>query len=136
MQADDGLLTQEQYQLYTGQCTNYDDSNWELLVNIAELRLASFLCLKEFPELNDENQDLAMLLANFMAGVFKFSGDSDTVASKTVRNFTINFKNSASNAFAQIYSQYRDIIEKYTQCELGISVERSRYGCCHGLLNF
>ena len=136
MQTDDGILTQDQYKTFTGQCVDYDDSNWELLVNIAEMRLASFLCLDEFPELNDENMDLAMLLANFMSGMFKFSGDSDTVASKSVRNFTINFKNSASNAFAQIYSQYHDIIDKYSKCDL-ISVERSAYRCCrHGYLNF
>ena len=136
MQTDETLLTQDQYNTFTGQCVDYDDNNWELLVNIAELRLASFLCLTEFPDLNDK-PDLAMLLANFMAGMFKFAGDSDTIASKSVRNFTINFKNSASNAFSQIYSQYQDIIEKYSKCELHISVERSACGCYrHGLLNF
>lgn len=130
-------FTTSDYNLWTGQSVNYDDESWTAIVTVAKSRLASFLCLSAFPALNASNRDLAELLANFLAGVFKFAGDSDTVASKHVRNFTINFKSSASNAFGQIYSQYRDVIEKYSQCGCGIKVERSAPDCCHrGYLNF
>lgn len=123
-------MTLDDYKLYTGQTVNFSDTDWEALCTIAEMRLASFLCLDTFPELDASNQDLAMLLANFMAGVFKYQGANDTIDSKSVRNFTIRFKSSSTaNAFAQIAEQYGDIIEKYSQCKLGFAVERSK-GCC------
>lgn len=126
------MLTQDDYKLFTGQTVSYSSTDWQTLVSVAGMRLASFLCLEDFPQLDSSNVDLAELLANFMANVFKYQGASDTVDSKSVRNFTIHFKtSSASNAFSQIATQYPDIIGKYSQCDLGIKVERSG-GCCCG----
>ena len=123
------MLTQAQYKLFTGLTVTFTEEDWQTLVTVASKRLASFLCLETFPGLADDNADLAMLLANFIAAVLKFQGNGDTVESKRVRNFTINFKtSSASNAFSQIASQYSDIIEEYSQCDSGVIVERSR-GC-------
>ena len=134
------MLTQDDFMLYTSENINYSDENWELIQEIAQLRLASLLCLDTFPELNETNQDLAMLLANFISATIKFQGAQDAIESKSVRNFTINFKNSATNAFEQIYSQYRDIIEKYSKCDLGVRAERSDWHCCgyynNGYFNF
>lgn len=124
------MLTQEQYTLYTGLTVSYLQSDWEAIVSIAEMRLASFLCLENFPELDETKTDLAMLLANFIAAVIKFQGDGDAIESKSVRNFTINFKSSAADAFSQIANQYKDIIDKYSKCDLGVKVERSRRWCC------
>ena len=107
-------MTQDDFTLYTGEQVNYPDEEWALIIDIAEMRLASLLCLENFPELTETNQDLAMLLANFISATLKYQGAQDAIESKSVRNFTINFKNSATNAFEQIYSQYRDIIEKYS----------------------
>jgi len=133
------MLTQENYCLYTGQTVNYADEDWSALVNIAKSRLASLLCLEEFPELTDENQDLALLLSEFICSALKFQGSPDVVESKHVRNFTINFKSSAANAFEQIYSQYEDIIEKYSNCGPEIKVESNSRHCCgyynNGYLN-
>lgn len=130
-------MTQDDYKLYTGQTVNYTDKNWALIVNIAELRLASFLCLDEFPELDESNPDLAMLLANFICSMLKFAGNSDTIDEKRVRNFTIKFKSSATNAFEQIFAQFEDIIEKYSNCGIEINVERSAPRCYrHGFINF
>lgn len=138
-QEETPIITQSDYTALTGQSVNYTDSNWELIVNIAAIRLASFLCLDEFPELTEDNEDLKLLLANFICASIKFTGNPDTISQKSVRNFTISFKSSAANAFQQIYSQYEDIIEKYSQCDLGIKVEKSRRYCCgfynDGLIN-
>ena len=123
-------MTQDEFKLFTNQSVSYTDTDWALLVNIAESRLASFLCLSEFPELDESNQDLAMLLANFLAASIKFAGNSDTISSKSVRNFTISFKSNATNAFEQIYSQFEDIIEKYSQCGTEINVERNAHCYC------
>lgn len=127
------------YNLYTGQNLCYSDEQWSIVVNIAESRLASLLCLETFPELTDDNQDLALLLADFICASLKFQGAPDIISSKSVRNFTINFNNSATNAFEQIYHQYRDVIEKYNNCGTGIKVEHSA-PCCgrfnNGYLNF
>lgn len=134
------VLSKDDYKLYTGQTVSYSDSDWDKIVTIATERLASFLCLEEFPELTEDNTDLAMLLANFICASLKFSGNSDTISQKSVRNFTISFKSNAANAFQQIHSQYEDIIEKYSQCELGVKVESTRRYCCgyynDGLINF
>lgn len=135
------MLTQEDYKLYTGQNICYADSEWKTVVNIAQIRLASLLCLDTFPELSEDNQDLALLLASFICATLKYQGAPDVISSKSVRNFTINFNNSATNAFEQIYNQYRDIIEKYNNCgnKTGLKVERSA-PCCgrfnNGLINF
>lgn len=133
-------MTQDQYALLTGQTVNCSDEDWDILLGIAEMRLASFLCLDELPELNDDNKDLALLLANFLCATLKFQGAQDSIESKSVRNFTINFKSSATNAFEQIYSQYEDIIDKYSQCEGEIKVERNARHCCgyynNGFINF
>lgn len=136
------MLTQEQYTLLTGQMVNCSDSDFNLLVNIAEVRLASLLCLEELPDTEDgKNQDFILLLANFLCGVLKFQGAPDTIESKSVRNFTINFRSSATNAFEQIYSQYKDIIEKYSNCGIGVKVERNAWHHCsrcwnNGFINF
>lgn len=134
------VLSKDDYKLYTGQTVSYSDSDWDKIVTIATERLASFLCLEEFPVLSGDNTDLAMLLANFICASLKFSGNSDTISQKSVRNFTISFKSNAANAFQQIHSQYEDIIEKYSQCELGVKVESTRRYCCgyynDGLINF
>ena len=126
------MLTQENYAIFTNQQICYADTVWETIVSIAQKRLASFLCLEEFPELTDDNQDLAMLLANFIAATLKFAGATDLIESKQVRNFTINFKNSATNAFGQIYKQYEDIIDTYSRCGTEINVEKSIHHCCGG----
>lgn len=125
------MLTQEQYTLFTGQTINYSDGDWQILESVAEVRLASFLCLETFPNLDSNNQDLAMLLANFIAAVLKFQGNGDAVESKSVRNFTINFKtSSAADAFSQIATQYSDIISKYSNCDSIVKVEKSYWHCC------
>lgn len=133
-------MTQDDYKLYTGQTVSYSSTDWQKLVDVAETRLASLLCLDVFPTLDSTNEDLAMLLANFISATLKYMGADDTIESKSVRNFTINFKSSATNAFEQIYSQYRDIIEKYSECDTIVKVERSACHCCgfynNGLINF
>lgn len=134
------MLTQENYCLYTGQSVSYSDTEWSAIVGIASSRLASLLCLEELPVFTDDNQDLALLLANFICTVLKFQGASDEVESKSVRNFTINFKSSAANAFEQIYAHYKDIIDKYSNCGLELTVERNARHCCgyynNGYINF
>lgn len=130
------MLTQEQYTLYTGQTINYTDSDWRSIVSVAEVRLASFLCLEQLPGSDESGvivlpADFALLLANFIAAVLRFQGNGDVVESKHVRNFTINFKSSsAADAFSQIATQYADIIDKYSQCAIGVRVERSAPRCC------
>jgi len=123
------MLTQEQYNLFTGQYVSYSETDWTAIVSVANIRLASFLCLDEFPELTDDNLDLAELLANFIAGVLKYQGGADVLESKSVRNFTIRFKtSSAANAFSLIARNYADTIERYSECGLGFSVEKQK-GC-------
>ena len=131
------MLTQEQYTLYTGLKTSYSESDWAAIVSVAEVRLASFLCLLELPTVEDERgkrmlpADFALLLANFIAAVLRFQGNGDSVSSKRVRNFTINFKtSSAADAFSQIATQNSDIIEKYSPCGMGVAVERQKRCCC------
>lgn len=130
-------MTQEDYKLWTGSdASKYTPAEWTKLETVARQRLASFLCLSELPT-NEQGKlpaDLEQLLANFMAGVFAHQGTSQSVESKHVRNFTINFKTEiAANAFAQIAGQYSDIIEGYSNCKSGVIVERSAdYHCGHG----
>lgn len=127
-------MTQDDYKLFTGEdASAYTQAQWLRIVAIASTRLASFLCLEQLP--TDEQGNLPdtikMLLANFISGVFEHQGSTGAVESKHVRNFTINFaKTNAANAFASLYAQYGDLIDKYSQCDLGIDVEHNAHYWC------
>lgn len=119
------MMTQDEYELFTGQHVNYDCDDWRTLVGVATARLASFLCMEEWPEEPDDA--LLMLLANFMAGVFAHQGsDDEQVESKSVRSFTVRFAtDKASSAFSSLARNYGDIIDRYSKCEGTFKVERS-----------
>lgn len=126
------ILTQDDYKLWTGEANTMPAEDWARLVSVASGRLASLLCLDSLPEPLPD--DLSMLLANFICAVLRWQGTPDSsVSSKSVRNFTISFKSdNAVNAFAQIASNYSDIIAKYSACGGGFEVERTRRCPCDG----
>lgn len=121
-------LTQDEYQLLTGGgATSYTDEEWATLEGLAEARLASFLCREELPD----DAGFTLLLANFMFEMLKVLGSgAEQVKAKTVRNFRIDFETKSASAFATIGQEYGDLIDKYSQCDLGLKVERSSWGCC------
>lgn len=124
------MITQDDYKLWTGETVNYPTTDWTKIVSVAQSRLASFLCLEQWPtEIAD---DLAMLLANFICAVIRWQGTPEaSINSKSVRNFTISFKDDgAVNAFAQIAKNYSDIISKYSMCGDSMTVEKSKRYCC------
>lgn len=124
-------MTQEEYLIFTGEQTNYTLDVWERLVNVAKIRLASFLCTSADALPKTLTDDFKMLLANFISATLSHQGSVGEVQRKAVRNFTIEFKsNSAVDAFAQIAKQYPDIIELYSNCGSGFAVERTRIDCC------
>lgn len=127
-------MTQDEYKLWTGEdASRYTDEQWTKILTVAKLRLASFLCLSELPTDTDGNlpADIEQLLANFIAEVIVHQGTTGEVESKHVRNFTIEFASTtAANAFAKISQQYGDIIERYSNCNLGFAVEGSARYCC------
>ena len=127
-------MTQDEYKLWTGEdASRYTDEQWAKILTVAKLRLASFLCLKELPTNEDGNlpADIEQLLANFIAEVIVHQGTTGEVESKHVRNFTIEFASTtAANALAKISQQYGDIIERYSNCNLGFAVEGSARYCC------
>lgn len=123
-------MTQDDYKLWTGETVSYSNADWKRIVDVAKTRLASFLCLESWPETVAD--DLEMLLANFICAVLRWQGTPEAgISSKSVRNFTISFNSdSAVNAFTQIARNYSDIIDKYSLCDSGLMVEKSKhYGC-------
>lgn len=124
------MLTQDDYKLYTGETSDLSEEDWLKMAGIASSRLASLLCLEKLPDPLPD--DLAMLLANFIAAMIRYQGNPEPgISSKTVRNFTISFtSNQAANVFAQVAENYGDLISKYSNCGLGFTVEKSK-GCCH-----
>lgn len=124
------MLTKDDYKLYTGETSNLSEEDWLKMAGIASSRLASLLCLEKLPDPLPD--DLAMLLANFIAAMDRFKGNPEPgIASKHVRNFTISFtSNQAASVFAQVAQNYGDIIDKYSKCGLGFKVESTK-GCCY-----
>lgn len=118
-------MTQEEYNLFTGESIEMDGEDWAVLLEVAEARLASFLCLEEFPV--KPSNAMKELLANFMCAVLKFRGNgSEKVEEKRVRNFTIRFaSDDAPSAYAQVAENYRDLIETLSQCKSALKVECS-----------
>lgn len=122
------MLTQDEYHLYTGQAVNLSEENWQTVVNLAALRLAGLLCLEALP--TPLSEDLKLLLANFLCLMLAGRGDKAPVASKKVRNFTINYSSDTTSAFAKLRDKYGDIIAKYSACGKGFAVEKSTRCCC------
>ncbi len=126
-------MTQDDYKLWTGSTASYTNEEWQKIQSAATTRLARFLCLDNFPETLPD--DLAEMLAFFISAVINRRTDSGSVERKTVRNFSVEFREStAADAFAAIYQQFEDVIEAYSQCGPTITVEGTRRHCCNGRL--
>ncbi|MCM1218188.1 MAG: hypothetical protein NC548_27195 [Lachnospiraceae bacterium] len=170
------MLTQDDYNLYTGSNAAYPEEQWQKLVNIAASRLAGFLCLDKLPytggrPLTAEEydslklsakgydgkgltaqeydtvasillgttklvlpDDLAMLLANFIAIMIKIRGDKAQIETKKVRNFSISYAQNAGKAYAKLRQNYGDVIEKYSACCCGVYVSSTRRRYCNGCI--
>lgn len=126
-------MTQDDYKLWTGQDARYTEAEWQKIWTAASARLARFLCLDELPE--TLSADLEEMAANFIAATINRQEGNGSVERKSVRNFTVEFRQpTAADAFAAIAQQYGDVIEKYSDCGLGINVEHSARHCCDGRL--
>jgi len=124
-------MTQDQFTLFTGVTVSYSDEDWETIIKIATERLALRLCMTDgWPD--DPDASLLMLLANFLAGVFKYQGAGGTVTSKSVRNFTINFSDNADDVWVALYRNYGDLLDLYSECDSSITVESDAIHCCDG----
>lgn len=127
------MLTQDDYKLYTGETTSFSDEDWQKLVNMSDIRLAGLLCLEELPTDSKGNlpNDIALVLANFIYLILSHRGADSRVTSKSVRNFSISFgSSSVSSAFAKLRDNYGDIIDKYSDCGSGFSIEHNTRTCC------
>lgn len=133
-QATNQLLTQDEYQLWTGQsASQYSTTQWDKIVTNASRRLASFLCLDTLP--TDEQghlpEDLEEVLANLINAILALRGRNGDVESKSVRNFTIKYTTTATaDAFASIYARFADVISWYSNCTDGLDIERPAFYCC------
>lgn len=126
-------MTQDDYKLWTGSTASYTDAEWQKIQTAATKRLARFLCLETLPEPLPD--DLAEMTAYFISAVLANRSASGEVQRKSVRNFTVEFRQpTAADAFAAIYQQFRDVIEAYGNCGSTINVERSTRHCCDGRL--
>lgn len=122
-------MTQDDYKLWTGSTASYTTEEWQKIQSAAMARLARFLCLDIWPETLPD--DLAEMIAFFISAVINHRTDSGEVERKSVRNFSVEFRQStAADAFAAIYSQFEDVIEAYSQCGQTITVERTKRHCC------
>lgn len=122
------MLTKDDYKLYTNETVTLSDEDWQKIVDMSADRLAGFLCLEELPTDVDGNlpEELKLVLANFICLMLAGRGRNLQVASKKVRNFTINYnKSSATNAFTKLEDSYGDIIAKYSNCNHGFRCERN-----------
>ena len=126
------MLTQDDYKLYTGETSTLSPEDWSKMVSIAATRLAMALCLDELPMVDGNlPDDLAMLLANFICLMLAHQGKDSQVTSKRVRNFSISFgSNSSAGAFSKLLENYVDIINKYSACGNGMSIEHNTRTCC------
>ncbi len=127
------MLTQDDYKLYTGETSNFSDEDWSKMVSMSAVRLAGLLCLEELPTDSEGvlPEDLALVLANFIYLVISHRGADSRVVSKSVRNFSINYGNSnVSSAFAKLRDNYGDILDKYSNCGLGLDIEHNTRTCC------
>lgn len=112
-------LTAQEYDEKGLTAEEYDNGGLAILMGGEDIRLPD---------------DLAMLLANFISIMLNNRGDSQQVSSKKVRNFTITYATTARSAYSKLRRLYGDIIEKYSNCNGGVCVERSAKRCCYGCI--
>lgn len=128
------MLSQDDYKLYTDSTNSFPEENWTKFVSMCAVRLARLLCLEKLPTDGDGSlpADLTMLLANFIFLVLdQRGGTASKIASKKIRNFTVNFSvDEASAAFSTLRGKYGDIIADYSACEETMSAESSTRFCC------
>ena len=117
-------MTLDDFNFWTNNKIKLDAEQFDIIVAVASGRLASFLCLENLPDpLND---DLKLVLAQFIKLLLDDASDSgEKVASKSVRNFTIQFTNNTANIFAKIAKNYGDILNRYSDCGYAFKVEKT-----------
>ena len=121
------MITIKDYELYSGDTWNGSEEDFNKLEQVAELRLKRYLCLEDFP--TPLPDDLAMLLANFIAFAINDTAVNSGVESKSVRNFTVKFNQNSKNAWLKLNESFADIIGSYSQCSLGIGIETTSNPC-------
>ena len=103
-----------------------ENTNYDLYLDIAEMRLEDLLCTSELPE--SIPADLQLLIARCFATIaseqkaFSELG----VSNKKVEDFSISFEAEAKAPMTLFVEQNLSIIDKYSECQASI---RAGGGC-------
>ena len=97
-----------------------ETKNFNIYLEIADLKLKDLLCLNEFP--NPIPADLKLLLTK-MFGSIKATQDFERdngVESKRVEDFSINYKTDKKSPMSLVLANESATLLKYSQCSSGI----------------
>ena len=107
-----------------------EDSNYEMYLDIAVVRIKDLLCLSELPE--QLPIDLELLIARCF-GVISTEqvSDGENIREKRVEDFSISYDtNSQDTPMSKFVKLNASIIAKYSQCQGKITSGELRYGNC------
>ncbi len=108
-------LTKEKVTALLGRpLSTVEDSNFNLYLNIAKLRLEDITC-SSFDDMSELPDDLALVWARFFGGVVEENQSGGNIASKKVEDFQITYRESNS-VMADLMNQNAATIAKYSQC--------------------
>lgn len=115
------VLSQDEVVTLLGRpLSEVEAKNFNIYLEIAELKLKDLLCLSNLP--NPIPVDLKMLLAK-MFGSIKATQDfeyNNGVESKRVEDFSINYTADKKSPMSLVLSNESATLLKYSQCSSGI----------------
>lgn len=105
-----------------------EETNFELYLSIAVLRLNDLLCIK-LQDMKDLPADLKLLIARCFATITEeqSAGADNGVKSKKVEDFSITYNDAVDSPMVAFVKTNTAILDKYSMCQGPI---RSGRVCC------
>lgn len=108
--------------------SDIEQTNYQLYLDIAMLRLNDLLCI-ELEQMNPIPSDLKLLIARCFAAITmeQKQASSHGISNKKVEDFSISFDADADSPMVAFVAQNSATIDKYGQCQAPL---RSGGACC------
>lgn len=128
MQETPIIIKEEMAKLLGRSLSEVEDTNYELYLEIAIVRIKDLLCLAELPD--DMQIDLKLLLARLFAViVVENSTTLDNVEQKSVEDFSVRYdKSSKETPMSRFVQINLSAIGKYSQCQAKVRSGEICYG--------
>lgn len=107
--------------------TSEETTNFDIWLNIAELRLSDLIC-GDVTLIDPLPNDLALVLARLFDGITKENNSvTGNIKSKRVEDFQITYREDSNDVYSEIVNANSATIGKYSECGSGIRHGKTIY---------